>query len=198
MTVYTFLNFPDWGLPLSKPRFVVRDGVLAALNLPPLAPEAIFSKASVFDLPLLEHDPGFNPTDWEPWFLDFSYAARLLRSRFPRWPAHRPTVSTEAYLAVNAALLQGFVESARRGGAHPVVVLLPSRAHLAEAGRTVSIGERVLQSARLPYTDMAPCLTALAPGDRFIAGGNHYSPIANAAVAKCLAPVIRAALSNKR
>ncbi|MEO6554858.1 MAG: SGNH/GDSL hydrolase family protein, partial [Nitrospiraceae bacterium] len=188
MTVYTPLSYPEWDMPFSKPRFILRDGDLTKLNVPPLASEAIFSRGSVSELPFLEFDRGYRQSDWRQSFFHFSYLARAFMIWFPRWEAVTPDVSDEALVLVNASILKAFVRSAEQAGAAPVVVYHPKKGFAAG-----SLGKQVLQEAGLAYTDPTSCLLELDPADWFIPHG-HYTPQGNAAVAKCLLNVVRQAL----
>lgn len=195
-TVYPFLTFPDWDIPFSKPRFILRDEDLKRMNVPPLAPEAIFSRGSISELPFLEHDIGFKENDWKKGLYHLSYLARLFVSRFPRWSTENPDVSDEAHVSVNASIVKAFVRSARQSGAIPLVVYFPHNdAKFAGPSSRLPIGKQVLQEARIAYTDLTPCLLELNPADRFVPSGLHYSPQGNAAVANCLRNVVNDALA---
>jgi hypothetical protein len=196
MTVYPFLSFPDWDLPFSKPRFVLRNGGLALLNVPALAPKEVFARASVSSLPHLEVDAGFVRADWQPWLLDFSFGARFLRPWFRGWSS-RPAVSDEALLAVNGTVLDAFRTSVDRAGISALIVFLPTRAEIGGSDRYTPPGRRVLERSGQRYEDLTPCLRAVGPSDRIVPKGIHYSPRANEAVASCLAPLVRECLSRR-
>jgi hypothetical protein len=195
MTVYTSLNYPDWAMPFSKPRFIIRDGELKTLNVPPLASEAIFSKGSISELPFLEYDRGYRQSDWQYNLSDHVYLARAFKTWFPRWEAIGLDVSDEAVVSVNASILKTFVRSAEQSGVVPVVVYHPKRAFDTSGSSYQPLGKRVLQEAGLSYTEPTPCLLELDPADWFIPHG-HYTPQGNAAVAKCLVNVVRQALGQ--
>jgi hypothetical protein len=194
MTVYPFLNFADWDMPFSKPRFTLRDGELKKLNVPPLEPEAIFSRGSILELPFLQYDIGYRQSDWQKNLYHLSYLARLFVSWHPRWSAKNPDVSDEAMVSVNASILKAFVRSAEQAGAIPIVVYFPGRQELEKPSSSLPRGRRVLQQAGIPYTDPTPCLLEVNPADRSLV--HHYSPQGNAAVAKCLLPVVHEALTK--
>lgn len=197
MTVYSFLAFPDWDFPFSKPRFAFAGGELSKLNVPTLTPQAIFSRGSIRDLPFLEYDSGYNDAEWQWKAYHHSYLARLLVSRFPKWPEPNPNVSPEALLSVNGALLQSFQQSALKAGALPLIVFFPVRENLSGSGGGLTAARRVLRQAGLEFTDMTGCVSDVAREERFVASGNHYSPQGNAAVAKCLARVVRERLGKR-
>jgi len=72
-------------------------------------------------------------------------------------------------------------------------VYFPTKGDFVSKDSTGRLGKRVLQQAGLTYTDPTPCLLEVPSSARF-ATGPHYSPQGNAAVAKCLAEVVREAL----
>jgi hypothetical protein len=197
MMVYPFLNLPHWNTPFSTPRFIMRDGQLTPLNVPPLPPEAIFSKGSITELPFLEYDPGYKQSDWQKRLYHLSYMGRLFVSTFPDWSAVNPDVSDEALRSVNAAILKTFIQSAAQSGAIPLVVYFPHRLELGRPSSSLPLGKRVLHEADIAYTDVTPYLLELNPADRLAPSGEHYSPQGNAVVANCLRTVVNEALTRR-
>jgi hypothetical protein len=197
MTVYPFLAFPEWDIPFSKPRYILRDGDLKIVNVPPLAPEAIFSRGSIFELPHLQYEVGFKEDDWKKSLKQVSYMARLFVSQFPRWSPEHPDVTDEALVSVNASILKTFVRSVAETGAIPIVVYFPSGREVKAARHSspAPISQQVLQEASVAYTDLTPCLMELDPTDRLAPSGAHYSPQGNAAVANCLRDVVDESLA---
>ena len=196
MSVYSFLNFPGWDMPFSKPRFILRDGALTRMNVPPLTPDAIFSRPSIFELPFLEYDRGYWQSDWQERLIHRSYLARLFVSRFRPWSAETPDVSDETLVTVNAAIFKAFVRTAEQAGTIPLVVYFPTKLELENPSAPLPIGKRALQQAGIAYTDPTSCLREVNPADRFMPSGRHYSPQGNAAVANCLLSVVRQALAE--
>jgi hypothetical protein len=196
MNIYGFLAFPGEDIPFSKPRFILRDGTLTEMNVPPLTPEAIFSRQSIFELPFVGYDRGYRPSDWQERLYHRSYLARLFVSRFPRWSAENPAVSDEALVSVNVAILKTFVRSAVQAGTIPLLVYFPMKEELETPSTPLPRGKQVLQQGGIAYTDLTSCLLVMNPADRFVPSGRHYSPQGNAAVAKCLLPVVRQALAG--
>jgi hypothetical protein len=194
MNVYPFLSFPTSNFPFSKPRFIIRDGELKKINVPALAPEAIFSKRLISELPFLEYDAGYKPSEWENSLYHLSYLARLFISTYPRWSAVNPNVSDEALVLINTSILKAFAQSVARSGAILIVVYFPKEMELAGPSSSLSQSKQILQEANIAYTDLTPCLLELNPPDRFLPGG-HYSPQGNAAVANCLRTVVHDALA---
>ena len=195
MWVYPFLSMPDWKMPFSKPRPILREGTLVNINVPPLPPETIFNRGSIVELPFLRYDRGYKVSDWQERFFHHSYLARLFVSKFPRWTADQPDTMEEESISVNAEVLKTFVRSAIQAGSIPLIVYFPTRADLASRNSTDRLGKRVLQKADLTYTDPTPCLLEVPSSARF-ATGPHYSPQGNVAVTKCLEDVVREALDH--
>jgi hypothetical protein len=192
MSVYSFIAFPKSVLPFSTPRFVLSDGTLERINVPPLAPEAIFSRESISDLPFLEYQSDYDHWQWEKSLSHLPYLARLFVSRFPRWSHQNPQVSEEALVTLNATILQNFVRTARQAQATPIVVYLPSGNELKSTtqGSLAPISKQVLEEASIGYTDLRPCLMDLDPADRLAPDATHYSPQANAKIANCVYDVV--------
>ena len=197
MVVYPFLNFPDWDHPFSKPRLILHEGDLVRMNVPPLAPDAIFSRGSIHELPFLKYDIGYRQSDWQRSFYHLSYLARLFVSWYPRWPAVTPDLSEEALVSLNASILKAFVQSVAQTGTIPLVVYFPGKQEFEKPSSSPGgrRARRVLQEAGIAYTDPTSCLLGVNPADRF-APGSHYTPEGNAAVAKCLLNVVRQALAQ--
>ena len=197
MTVYPFLSFYGWG-PFSSPRFVLRNGHLTLLNVPPLSPEIILSHRTISELPFIEYDSGYKESEWEKGLYHLSYLVRLFVSWFPRWSEVSPDVSDEAFVAVNASILRSFVTSATQAGSIPIVVYFP-HGEVKEGARARSsqpIHEQVLRAAQINYTDLTPCLLELNAPERFVSDGEHYSPQANARVASCLSNIVNEVIAR--
>jgi hypothetical protein len=193
LTVYPFLANPQWDLPFSKPRLILADGKPKWLNETPLRPEAIFSKPSIFDLPFLKLDRGYKESNWRHSFYHSSYLYQLFVSSFPRWVAVNPEFSDDAFVSINALILKSFTQNAMQQGAIPVAVYFYGRTELGRASPIPPIVKRALHDAGIGYVDPAPCLLEVNPADRFMRGG-HYTSAGNAAVVKCLGPVVQEAL----
>jgi hypothetical protein len=147
----------------------------------------------VFELPFVEYDRGFRKREWEEKLFHLSYFARAFMTWLPRWESIPPDVSDEALTSVNAFILNAFVGSVERMGSAPIVVYHPKRAlnPLSDS----SLSRRVLQEAGVAYTEPTSCLMELPPAEWFIPKG-HYTPKANAAVARCLVNIVHQALSQ--
>jgi hypothetical protein len=116
-------------------------------------------------------------------------------SRFPRYADRPPEASDEALVAVNLAILSAFAALARDSGAVPLIVYFPSRGDFRGDVRTSTRAVlRALGDRRIAYEDLTSCLGQVPANERFIEGRPHYSPMGNAAVAKCLTPIVSTAV----
>ena len=187
MTLYSFIDFPYWDMPFSKPRFVLESDTLTTLNVPPLAPRDMFSKQDIADLPYLDYDRGYNEGEWHSHLFPYSYLARYVAAAFPRWPKPNPNTSAESLVSVNAAIVRSFVRSAREAGSVPLIVYLAENTDFtSDSLEDLVWAKAVLKEAEVDYTDTTPCLRALTVEDAFMPNDPHYSPKGNAAVAACL------------
>ena len=189
MRVYPFVANSLWRLPFSKPRFALQDGELRNINVKPFPPKDIFSHGSISELPSIEYDIGYRPSDWEKRWYHVSYLVRLVTSRFPAWEAARPEFSEEAVLSVNTEILKSAIRSVEQAGSIPFIAWFPSEQDFQESGSHRPIGKRMLEQAGISYIDPTPCLMAVNPADRFV--GGHYSPQGNRAVAKCIYEAVK-------
>jgi len=190
MAVYTFISF-EWNFPFSKPRFVFEGGKLELLNTPLISPSQILSRQSVTELPYIEYDPGYHPIEWQKRVYHGSRLVRLLLSRFPRYPLLRADLGDEAVIHTNTELLLNFVRLASSEGTRSLVVYFPSRGDF--QGQSRFLKGRVLSALResgVNSLDLTSCVRQAGPEGAFIAGGGHYSAAGNAAVARCLLPMM--------
>lgn len=203
MAVYSFVSFPDWEFPFSKPRFRLDGSQLELLNTPLLSPQAIFSKRSITELPFIEYDPGYDPTAWRWSLYHHSYLLRFLVSRYPRWPEVAPHVSEESMIGVNTALLLDFARLARAAGSVPLVVYFPSRGDFPETATATNQDRnakqaivRTLEQRGVGYMDLTRCLQHRKAGAIFIPNGPHYTASSNRTIAECLRSVMLGLLHN--
>lgn len=201
LTIYNFLAFPHWDLPVSKPRCILDGGEPRWLNRPALAPEDIFSRPWITDLPFLDYDIAYEPSGWRFSLQHNSYLWRYLRSRFPPWEAPGETQPSMNQLEVNRAVLEEFIGLARAHDTTPVVVFFPATRSLAShAVRPVEglePGQRLLRQVSgetaISSLDLTEPLREIPVrelmSDRH--HGTHYSARANARVARHLEGLIR-------
>ena len=174
MCVYGFLCFSGFGIPFSKPRLVLTDHGLAPLNLPLPAPDSLFAKRSIADLPFIEFDVAFDPRAWQWRFYHHSYAIRFALSRYHPWTMARPPVTREVMKSLNAEVVRAFVKLAREHGSTPIVAFFPSNPDPAwAASRAPNVADEVLAAKGIRYFDLTGCVEAVPAPDRFVA--LHYS-----------------------
>lgn len=190
MGVYSFLTFPDAGVPFTKPRFVLQNGELRVVNQPLLTAREIFSASAIRDLPFIDFDRRYDPTEWDQpqWdLLSRSYLFRLLISVHPVHKLERPETSMVETVKINGALFRKFQEAVLADGARPLIVHLPTEGDILDEG-TESLGVKVLKSARLPHIDLTPCMRSFSVPELFNPpeAGGHYSVKGNREAAQCL------------
>ncbi|MBX3303976.1 MAG: hypothetical protein KF693_17330 [Nitrospira sp.] len=193
--VYPFLGDFRWGNPYSNPRFILSEGELTTINTTLLTSDVIFSRESISELPFLEYQREYHPREWERHFYHASYLVRLLLSWYSSWPDDRDEVSEEALLSINAALVKAFVTSATHDGSIPLLVYLPVESELNRPSRRPA-AKQVLEEVGIAYVDPTSCLLEVNPSDRFSRHNGHYASQGNAAIAKCLLPVIHQAVTG--
>jgi hypothetical protein len=197
LSVYSFVTFPEWGFPFSKPRFVLEGGVLKRLTDRLEGPTRILAEPSIGNLPLIAYDPGYEPEEWDHHVSDASYALRFLRSRFRRWPPPNAETPDAELGPLNTALLSRFIRIAEVDGAIPLIVFFPARSDFtgeSHPGRDAVLA--ALLRAGVEYIDLRSCVGAVGVENAFIPNRPHYSAAGNAAVAQCLSPVVRQALTR--
>jgi hypothetical protein len=191
LVVYTFVSAPNWTSPFAKPRLVVDAGTVRPLNVPVLSPQEILSAHAITDLPFLEYDSGFEPTEWTWRSYHHSYLLRFVLSRLhPSWEQSED-VSRQA-AALGAEIIASFARIAKDERSTPLVVYFPGRRDFKGSARPEK--NSVLSFLRdwgIRYEDLTSCLGKLGESQLFIEGDTHYSPEGNARVATCLAPVLR-------
>jgi hypothetical protein len=193
--VYAFLKV-SWGLPVSKPRFVVdAGGQLELRNFPPLAGDELFGRESIFDLPLLDLDNEFVAERWRRHPLHASWLLRLLDGLYPPWPRPGPLADDPAIADVSARVIEDFAKRSLASGIRPVIAYLPTSGDFrSDSSRVVrDTVLRQLASAGVPAANLTDCIRAggLAQDALFMPGG-HYTGAGNALLARCLAPLVRA------
>jgi hypothetical protein len=191
LVVYTFVGNPNWTSPFAKPRLVVDAGTVRQLNVPILSPQEILSAQAISDLPFLEYDPGFDPTEWTWRPYHHSYLVRFVLSRLHSSWGQSEDVSRQA-IALGAEIIAAFSRIAKDEGSTPLAVYFPGRSDFeGSAGPEKNSVLSFLRERGIRYEDLTSCLGKLGESKLFIEGRTHYSPDGNARVATCLAPVLR-------
>lgn len=184
MCVYAFLCFKGSEMPFAKPRFVIDADSLRLLNTPVPRVDSLFTAQRISDLPLIQYDRSFDPLEWQRHPYDAVYAIRLLLSKYRHWSVLGPLVNDEALERVNGEILRAFVRTVQEHGSTPVIVFLPAKGELAPDWKEPFRGPAELRDLGISYIDATPCVTRLAPPDRFVV--LHYSAAANREVARCV------------
>ena len=199
MSVYSFITYPNWGIPFSKPRFTLKNEVLEPLNVPVIDPEDILSRETITELPFITYDAGYNPEEWTERVVHASYLARYVLSRFPRWPARSAEDWSKEEIALNSALLRSFGAIAERDGTVPIVIYFPTKGDFEGLDRSAK--DAVLAAVSVSgirTIDLTSCVSAIDWRRAFIPGHQHYSKAGNEAVARCLLPVVRQELERSK
>ena len=188
MTVYPFIDWPEWDMPFSKPRLIRDKGALRTLNVPTLPPPAMFGRRSIDELPFLEFDVGYRRHEWEWGVSDAALVKRWLFGFFPRWVERNTHVSDEELIAVNRAILLEFMGLANAHGVTPLVAYFPGKPEMLRRKRgEMADGQRIMKEIGVPFVDSGPCLMSLDPDSAYVVDDPHYSPRGNTAVAECVA-----------
>lgn len=199
MSLYGFLLFHMSDMPFSKPRFIVEGERLSAINYPLISMREILTMQSIQDLPGIMFETDYRPSEWDRpgWEIaSRSFLFRLLITLYPLREEERVEVSGASTLAVNRALLRAFAEAVRKSGAQPLLAYLPSNADF-PARPYATTGVQLLQTSDMASKNFVPCLSEFKEDDRLLprSKGGHYTPIAHAALAKCLQPTVLELLS---
>ncbi|HSE57943.1 MAG TPA: SGNH/GDSL hydrolase family protein [Nitrospiraceae bacterium] len=199
MGIYCFLMMGNWETcPWAAPRFVINHGHLELLNVPILSPRDIYRHQSIYDLPFISYDRWYLPWQWEQpgWNLFYySYLFRFATSRYPLHGVPRPEVSDEAMRQVNEAVFRAFIALTVKNATPYLIVYLPGRDDY-KVPRREPHSHRLLSGMAIDFVDATPCLSTVEPGRRFRAVGSHYAPEGERAVADCVLPMARRALSS--
>ena len=202
MNVYRFLSSRGSGIPWAKPRFVLKDQRPLQVNVPLPEPKEIFSAKSIEDLPYINYELNYRPTEWDHrpyWRLAHSsYLFRFLISLYPLWDMPREEVSDEAMESINRVFFRSFIQQASSEGSIPILVYFPSAEDVLRYQRSrTPVSLKVLREAGVMYTDLTPCLSdalyskEVAPSDAWTKqGAGHYTRHGNAVVARCLHGVV--------
>jgi hypothetical protein len=95
-------------------------------------------------------------------------------------------VGVEATVALDSRLLTALVESVERDGAIALLIVLNESRN--------ALLEDTLARAGVPRLDVGECLRGVPADRRKVPSGNHYTGLANEALARCTAPAVERAL----
>ncbi|MEE9145434.1 MAG: SGNH/GDSL hydrolase family protein [Candidatus Binatia bacterium] len=187
-------------IPLTKPRFAVKDGQLVLLANPISsldAYERLLSKNSSKELQRIgRYDYYFQNEYSSDWF-DFLRSARLVKI-FMSLLKHRPRpiykhglyFAQSSAFAVTTHLLRAFYEKVKQDGTKPVILIFPALEDL----KTLNRGNRPsyepllqwLSTRGLVYFDIAEAFTGIRPADLSQLVRGHYTAAGNKLVARYL------------
>ncbi len=192
--VYEFLSWPEWGVPLGKPRFILKNHRLELPNVPLPRPEELAHKRSIEELPFIHYEADYHREEWDkPAWRPFyhSYLFRFLLSFRPPYENPPAEVSDSAIKDLGRELIRSFVELATEAGSMPIIVFFPTRTELSDGDSASSrvnplpFGAEFVRDAGGEVIDLTPCLKRATPSPSFQRGG-HYSAQTNTVVAECL------------
>jgi len=200
--IYPFLQYPEWGWPFARPRFVMKDDVLTGVSERVPDARTIFATRAISELPDLHLDDYYRPFQWKRggmWeLLESSYVFRFAYSFRPPTDDRDEERKMKA-MELGQVVVQRLVRKVIQDGAVPLVVYLPYKSEVAFSAKSptkdIPLSARMLQNALIKYFDPSACLMTIKATDTYMKGG-HYSPQANAQIARCLAPVVKTILSG--
>jgi hypothetical protein len=195
--IYPFLKDPEWGFPLARPRLIMKNNIPTTVNYPIPEPKEIFVHTTVSDLPYLNLDDYYRPFEWERggfWsLLERSYVFRLAYSFRPPGDGRQEERDQKA-MELSQFVIPHLVREVSEDGAVPLVVYLPQKGEIGVSSepqnKAIPLSARLLHNVGIEYFDPTACLTEVSLSDAYMKG-NHYSPQANAQIARCLEPVLR-------
>jgi hypothetical protein len=204
MSVYNFLMHPDWvGMPFARPRLILQSGIPTPINQPMPTPAEVFGSATIKELFHLDQDAYFHRLEWERdaiWSVfEKSYFFRLLFTIRPPSDPPQEWASRESLMILGQRIITTLVQDVLEQGAIPLVVHLPYQFELrlaAEYGEKYTpLSVQMLRDAGIDFYDTTACLIEARAFDEFMPQ-SHYSPIANAVIAKCLESLVREAMGR--
>ena len=199
MGIYCFLMMVNWETcPWAAPRFVIKNGHLELLNVPLVSPKEIYQHQAIYDLPFINYDRWYLPWQWEQpgWNLFYySYLFRFATSRYPLYGVPRPEVSDETMRQVNEGIFRAFIDLTIKNATPYLVMYMPQKDDY-KAPQRQPYSHGLLRNLDIDFVDATPCLSTVEPARRFRAVGTHYAPEGEEAIADCVLPMARRALSS--
>ena len=202
-SIYPTLMNPEWaGFPFVRPRLMLKDGVLTIINYPVPTPEEILAHSTIETLPYLNLDDYYIRSHWArggSWsLLEGSYIFRFLYSLRPPSDLSYENRRENAVQS-SQVVLQYLVRKILADGSTPLLVYFPYKR---EATLSTKPGDensplslRVLRNSGFQFLDPSSCLKDAEISAAYTKG-DHYSPKGNAYIARCLFPVVEAAVKQ--
>jgi hypothetical protein len=193
LNVFRPFYFAGSEVPLSKPRFVERDGVLAAVNVPTVPPDRLLDVLTGSEGDALLRHERYGAAYARPWWMH-GKAAALLATALADARAN-PFVLTDEARDLTARIVATFADEVHADGAAFVIVHLPRREDLAtmRGGSAPWYGD-LLDDLRSHHVVVRPEDTITRIDDTLFAPRGHYAPELNRLVGAALvAPVLQAA-----
>jgi hypothetical protein len=193
LNVFRPLYFMGSEVPLSKPRFIVRDGALTTVNVPAILPDRMLGAlAAIAAEPLLEHERFFTAFEHR-WWMRNKTAALVATLLADVWtsPFHLDDEAHDLAKRIVAA----FAHDVHAPGAAFLIVHLPRREDLAtlHASGALWYGD-LLRELDQRHTVAHPETAITRLDDSMFAPRGHYAPALNRLVGEALVePVLRAA-----
>jgi hypothetical protein len=189
--VYYAVGFPGGTVHGAKPRFTVKNGQPTLLNAPLPPPKAVYAVRPIQNLPFIDYDRTYRPTEWQPHWYEFSYLLRFGVSWCATCGVFSSPSENEETVTLNGAILHAFVQKARAVGTTPIVLFLPSYTEFRDASGRLSgtplVG--VLKEAGVDFIDLTTCIERVDERERFTSGW-HFTPQANSILADCLRDIV--------
>jgi hypothetical protein len=193
---------------LMKPRYLLRHGELELINSPVLSPDQLVTLLTAPEsATILQDDVWFDRREASPQWYQSIRIVQAAMSVYRGWVRHARRDRIMAGedpegLEVTRAIALQFVQDARRGGALPLVVLIPMREQLEGSRRYVTENAmplvRRLREDGVQVIDMGPAMAraGVAQGiDRLFLPSSHMTPTGNRIFAeeldRQLQPVLR-------
>lgn len=190
VNVFRPIYFPETGVPLSKPRFVLEGDELVPVNLPALPPaEVARALADFTHQPLAAYEPAYRFYA-DHWWLRSRLVALVEELVDP--PEIEAQFRDDPQIArLGARIVADLAADVRANGAALVIVHLPRRADLEDivAGRELWYGG-LLRSFDRDYPVAHPEAGLTSVPETFFLPRGHYSRELNAVVAGRLASTV--------
>jgi len=151
----------------------------------------VYAVQPIQNLPFIDYDRMYRPTEWQPHWYEFSYLLRFGISWCATCGMGVSPSENEETVTLNGALLHAFVREARAAGTIPLVLFLPSYTEFRDASSRLSgtplVG--VLKETGVDFIDLTNCIERVDERERFTRGW-HYTPQANSILAGCLRDIV--------